>query len=139
VRRLKSHGVDAAASYALVPIDKISDKNLLLTAIRNTGADAALVTRMVGKKTVESYVPGEVYAVPNYYYYWGPYFDYIYTPGYIATEEYAYAEINIYETNNEKLIWAARSKTLLSGDNEDLIKSFVRAIIEKMVADKLIQ
>jgi len=139
VRQLNSGGIDALASYTLVPINDLDKKAVLMTEIRRTGADAVLVTRMIDKKTVESYVPGEVYVVPNYYYGWGPYFDYIYQPGYMVREEYAFAETNIYETKNEKLIWAARSQTLLSGNNQDLIKSFVSTMTDKIASDKLIK
>ncbi len=139
VRQLKAHGLDAAASYTLVPIEELSKKDLLMTEIRNTGADAALVTRMVDKKTIERYVPGEVFVAPNYYYRWGPYFDYIYTPGYMVTEEYAYAETNIYDTGTGKLIWSARSRTLVSGDSRDLIKAFVKTMTDEMGSDKLIR
>ncbi len=139
VRQLKARGLDATASYALVPIDELSAKDFLMTEIRKTGADTALVTRMVDKKTIERYVPGEVFAAPNYYYHWGPYFDYIYTPGYMVTEEYAYAETNIFDTGNGNLIWSARSRTLLSGNNQDLIKSFVSTMVDKLTADKLIK
>ncbi len=137
-RQLKAHGVEAIASYTLVPINELPEKDLLMAKIRETGADAALVTRMVDKKTVESYVPGEVYVVPHSYRRWGPYFDYIYTPGYMVREEYAYAETNIYETNTQQLIWSAMSSTLLSGDKQDLIKSFVSTMVGKMAEDKLI-
>ncbi len=139
VRQLKSRGVEAVASYTIVPIGELARKDLLMSEIRKTGADAALVTRLVDKKTVESYVPGEVYAVPNYYRRWGPYFDYIYQPGYMVREEYAYAETNIYDTKDEQLIWAARSRTLMSGNSRDLIKSFVRTMADEMVSDKLIK
>ncbi len=139
VRQLKARGLDATASYTLVPIEELSKKDLLMTEIKNAGADAALVTRMVDKKTIERYVPGEVFVAPNYYYYWGPYFDYIYTPGYMVTEEYAYAETNIYDTGTGKLIWSARSRTLLSGNDQDLIKSFVSIMMDKMASDHLIK
>ena len=139
VRQLKSKGIDAIASYTLVPIGELDRNDILMSDIRRTGADAALVTRMVDKKTVESYVPGEVYVVPTYYYGWGPYFEYIYQPGYMVREEYAFAETNIYDTNNENLIWAARSQTLISGSNQDLIRSFISTMTDRMASDKLIE
>jgi hypothetical protein len=137
-RQLKAHGVEAIASYTIVPIDELSEKDLLMDRIRETGADAALVTRMVDKKTVESYVPGQVYVVPRHYRRWGTYFDYIYTPGYMVREEYAYAETNIYETNSGDLIWSAMSRTLLSGEKQDLIRSFVNTMVGRMAGDNLI-
>ncbi len=139
VRRLKSLGVDAVASYTIVPIEELTRKDFLMAEIRRTWADAALVTRLVDRKTVETYVPGEVYAFPNYYHHWGRYFDYIYQPGYMAREEYAYAETNVYDTKDERLIWAARSQTLLYGDSPDLIKAFVTTMTDEMVSDQLIR
>ncbi len=49
---MKSGGVDALASYTLMPIDDLDKKAVLMTEIRRTGADAVLVTRMIDKKTV---------------------------------------------------------------------------------------
>ena len=138
VRKLKERGVDAVASYTFLPIGELRKKELLMSKIRENGADAALVTRMVDKKSFESYVPGTIYAVPNYYHSWGSYFDYIYQPGYLVREEYAFAETNIYETGSEKLVWAARSETLLSDDKRELIRSFVNTMTEKMAADGLL-
>ena len=138
VKQLKAHGVEAVASYTFVPIADLKNQKEVIAKIRETGADAALVTRLVDKKTIERYVPGEVYTFPNYYYYWDPYFNYIYTPGYTVEEEYAYAETNIYETSDEKLIWSARSRTLLSGKDQDLIRSFVGIMVKKLSADGVI-
>jgi hypothetical protein len=138
VRQLKSHGIEAIPSYTLLPIGELPNKDLLMAKIRETGADAALVTRMVDKKTEESYVPGQVYVVPNYYRHWGPYFDYIYTPGYMVREEYAYAETSIFETSTGQLIWSAMSRTLLSGNKQNLISSFVSTMVGRMADDKLI-
>ena len=138
VKQLKAHGVEAVASYTLVPIADLKNQKEVMAKIRETGADAALVTRLVDKKTIERYVPGEVYTFPNYYYYWDPYFNYIYTPGYTVEEEYAYAETNVYETSDEKLIWSARSRTLLSGKDQDLIRSFVGIMVRKLSADGVI-
>lgn len=137
VRQLTSRGIDAIASYTLVPIDEVAMKDLIMKAIRSTGADAVLVTRLVGKKTVETYIPGEIYGIPYYYYHWGLYYDHAFQPGYFVSTEYAYAETNIYETKNEKLIWAARSQTLLTGNDQGLIKSFVSTVVDKMASDRL--
>ena len=139
VKQLRAHDIEAVASYTFVPIADLKNQNEVMEKIRETGADAALVTRLVDKKTVERYVPGEAYVFPSYYYYWDPYMNYIYTPGYTVEEEYAYAETNIYETSDKKLIWSARSRTLLSGKDQDLIKSFVGIMVNKLSADKLIK
>lgn len=138
VRQLRTRGISAVASYTVVPIDALSGKDIVIKQAREAGADAVLVTRYVGKKTVESYVPGEGFPFPQYYYHWGPYYDYIFQPGYMVTSEYAYAETNIYDAENETLIWAGRSRTLLSANEQSLIESFVSTVINRMASDKLI-
>jgi hypothetical protein len=113
-------------------------RDLVMSKAKEAGADAILVTRLMGKRTVSTYVPGQPYVVPDYYYRWGPYYQYVYTPGYMAEEEYAYAETNIYNTSNNMLIWSARSETQLAGRRESTIESFVRTIVDRLSADKLI-
>jgi hypothetical protein len=138
VNQLRARGVDAIASYTLIPLGELPDRNLVMSKVKETGADAVLVTRLMGKRTVRTYVPGEPYIIPDYYYNWGPYYQFVYTPGYIAEEEYAYAETNIYNTSDNTLVWSARSETQLAGRNESTIKSFVRTIVDRLSADKLI-
>jgi hypothetical protein len=138
VKQLRAKGVDAVASYTLIPLDELPDRDLVMSKAKEAGADAILVTRLMGKRTVSTYVPGQPYVVPDYYYRWGPYYQYVYTPGYMAEEEYAYAETNIYNTSNNMLIWSARSETQLAGRRESTIESFVRTIVDRLSADKLI-
>ncbi len=138
VRMLGGRGVNAVASYTIVPIEELKNRDEVMKRIRETGADSALMTRLVDRRTQRTYVPGEAYFVPGYYYYWGPYFDYIYTPGYILEEEIAYAETNIYELSEQRLIWSARSRTLLSGNDRELIRSFAETMVEEMERDGLI-
>jgi hypothetical protein len=138
VRQLRARGADVVASYPTVPGTDLPKKQALMAKIRESGADAVLVTRLVDKKTVERYVPGRVTAIPFYYRRWGLYFDYIYTPGYTVEERYSYAETNVYLTSNEQLVWSARSRTLVSGDRVDDIKSFVKTMVKKMAKDKLV-
>ena len=138
VNRLKDYGVEAVASYTIIPIDKVQDKDYVMKRIKETGADAVLMTRLIDKKTERTYVPGTVYTVPNYYRRWGYYYDYIYSPGYTVDEEYAYAETNIYTLSNEEMIWSARSRTVISGTDENLIKAFVKTISDRLSADGVI-
>jgi hypothetical protein len=56
----------------------------------------------------------------------------------MTEEEYAYSETNICNTNDNTLIWSARSETQLAGRNESTIKSFIRTIVDRLSADKLI-
>lgn len=138
VENLEAHGVEAVASYKTIPIEKIRDWEFVMDRIRETGADAILVTRLLDRKTVRTYVPARIYTMPNYYHKWGHYHNYIYSPGYIVDEDYAYAETNIYRVSNEEMIWSARSETLISGTNEKLIRSFAKKIVDRLSAGRLL-
>jgi hypothetical protein len=138
-RQLKTHGIEAVASYTMIPVDDQSDKDIVSSRLKNMGTDYVLVTRLVDKKTVQTYVPGQAYVVPGYYRSWGGYYQYAYTPGYMVEDVYAYAETNIYDVKNDKLIWSARSETEISGVNQELIRSFVKIMIDRLSADAVIR
>jgi len=138
-RQLKTHGIEAVASYTIIPIDDQSDKDIVASKLRNLGMDFVLVTRLVDRKTVQTYIPGQAYMVPGYYRSWGGYYQYAYSPGYLVEDTYAYAETNIYDVKNDKLIWSARSETEISGMNQELIRSFVKIMIDRLSADAVIR
>ncbi len=139
VGQLRGHGVEAVASYTFIPIDELSDQGAITAKLEKLGIDKVLVTRLVDRKTVQSYVPGQVYAVPGYYRSWGGYHRYVYTPGYIVEDTYAFAETNIYEVKNDRLIWSARSETQISGAKQELIQSFVKIMSDRLSADGLVR
>lgn len=139
VRRLRTHGLDAVANYTIVPADERPDKNVVAAKLKAEGFDDVLVTRLVDKKTVQAYIPGQAYIVPGYYHTWGGYSQYVYTPGYMVEDTYAYAETNIYDLKKDRLIWTARSETEISGLNEGLIKSFVTVMVDRLAADAIIK
>ncbi len=138
-RQLRTHGVEAVPGYTVIPVDEQSDKDIVASKLRNLGTDYVLVTRLVDKRTVQTYVPGQAYVVPGYYRSWGGYYQYAYTPGYMVQDVYAYAETNIYDVKNDKLIWSARSETEISGVNQELIQSFVKIMIDRLSADAVIK
>lgn len=141
-QQIKIHGTEAIASYTVLS-DKQQDDQMAITAkVKELKADAVLVTRLVSKKTVKMYVPGSVYYPPLYYGTWPDYYGYgyrhIHSPGYIAESEYAIVETNLYETVNDKLVWAALSETVLSDSDESLIKSYIGIIVNSMVESGLL-
>jgi len=140
VRELKARGTDAVASYTVLPIDQLANKEAVQSKVRELGADAVLMTRLVDTKSVQTYVPGQVYVMPNYYYGWSGYYGNVFaTPGYTVQDEYAFLETNVYDVKTEQLIWSARSETWMSDNDQDTIKSFIGVIIARLSADKIIK
>jgi len=142
VQQLKARGTDAIASYTVLPDAQQDDQPAIAKKVVELGADTVLITRMVSKKVVQVYVPGTPYYPPPYYDTWPNYYGYgyryMYTPGYIANDEYAIIETNLYQANNEKLIWAASSETGISGSDTYLIKSYIDVMVNNMIGQGLL-
>ena len=141
--RMRARGLDATASHKIISAAEMPDKDVMIGAIRKHGADTVLVTRVVDTETVKTYVPGQAYAVPSYYGYYGGYYSYSYSysyrPGYTETEGYAYTETNLYNVGDEKLIWSGRSKTKFSATRYELIQAFVKTMLDGLSEAKLIR
>lgn len=136
VLQLKARGTEAIASYTVLPDRQQDDQLAIAAKVKELGADSVLITRLVSRKTVHTYVPGTIYYPPPYYSTWPDYYGYgyryLYSPGYIAEDEYAVMETNLYETVKDKLIWAASSETMMTDSGRNQIKSYVGIMVDSM-------
>ena len=137
VRQLKSRGTDAIASYTVLPDAQQGDQADIAKKVAELGADTLLITRLVSKKVVQVYVPGTPYYPPPFYDTWPNYYvygyRYMYTPGYIANDEYAVIETNLYDAKTDKLIWAASSETGINDSDKNLIQSYIKVMVNNMI------
>jgi hypothetical protein len=107
--------------------------------------DAILAISIISRETETRYIPGErPYDPLNYMYYndfWG-YYNYryptLYQQGYYEQNKVYYIETNLYDAENEKLIWSAQSKTYSPDDLEPFSKEFATVIVTKMQEEKII-
>lgn len=137
VQQLKSRGTDAIASYTVVSDEQQGDQAAIAKKVAELGADTVLVTRTVSKKIVHVYVPGTPYYPPPFYGTWPDYYGYgyryMYTPGYIAEDEYAVIETNLYDAKSDKLIWAASSETGINDSDQNLIQGYIGLMVKNMM------
>ena len=142
VKQIKAAGSDAIASYTVLPDAKQDDQALIAEMMKKQGADTVLITRLVNKKTVQVYVPGTVYYPPPYHGTWRDYYGYgyhaIYTPGYMAEDEYALMETNLYDAAKDNLIWASSSQTEMRGSDQSVINSYIGVIVKTMAEQNLL-
>jgi hypothetical protein len=139
VKQIKLQGTDAVSSYAILPDDKDSNKDVIATKMKEQGADAVLITRIASRKAVFTNVNG-VYAPPQSYGSWQNYYEYVNlsSAGYVEETKYAVMETNMYDAGNDKLIWSASSKTEISGTDQQFIKSYVKVMVKNMIKQKLL-
>lgn len=137
VRQIRAHGAEAIASYTVIPDNKDGDQALLAKTVKEQGADTVLIARMVSKKTVKVQVPGTVYYPPRPYGKWRDYYSFgyqaVYMPGYVAEEQYALVETNLYDARNDNLIWAATSETEVDGSDQNLVRSYIGIMVNTMI------
>ena len=145
---LQKRGVAGIPSYQHFTGEGQVDSATAIAKMKELGADAVLITRLLDKKTVETYYPPTVtYMGPSYYpsYYGGWYgyyggsYNYMSTPGYTSVEDYYYLETNVYDLNSLKLVYSGLSETgITSGASDSVIKEVVQIVSESMVAKKVI-
>lgn len=143
VRQLRARGADGIPGYLVFPSDKMVDRDALATKVSALKVDGVLISRMVDKKVIETYVPGEVTYLPppSYYHGWYGYYSgsylYVVPPRKIEHELYV-AETNLYEAKHEDLVWSALSETFPEGSAESVIKEFITVIVDDLAAKNLL-
>jgi hypothetical protein len=163
--RMKSAGMDAIASYTVLPEAKPSDKEAVAAKVRELGADAVFTTRLVDRRTVQEYVPGTAYYPPAAYHNLYSYYDGVsrpyppayrgYPPGYGAggvgpyppaysqgyTREAVYniAEANMYDAVTGTLIWSARTESEMRGNDRKAINSYASEIMKSLEKQGLVK
>ncbi len=142
VRQLKIRGTDAIASYRVMSDKKQNDHTVIATKMKEHGADALLISRLVSKKTVHTYMPAKVYHPPEKYGSWRDYYGYgsdeVLIPGYMAEDEYALMESNLYNAGSDKIIWSATSETEMLGTDLEQIKSYIGIMVKALEDQKLL-
>jgi hypothetical protein len=137
VRQLKARGIDAVPGHQVVPEDKPPEKAVLAARFKEAGVDTLLLTRLVDKTASLRYTQDPAaYRVPEYYGTWPAY----YGGGYPMAQEaeYAIAEVNLYDVETEKLIWAAMSQTEMQTNKRAVMESYVVDILEALRKQQLL-
>lgn len=144
-RKLKERNVDAVSSYTVLPQGSMADKETIVAKVKQLGADSVLVTKLVDRKTVRTYVPGQTYVAPagpyyNYYGYYRTSYAYAHTPGYTIDDDVALVETNLYDVSSEKLIWTAHSEVWTSdATTYELLQSYIGQMVSKLASSGLIK
>jgi hypothetical protein len=140
-RQITDHGTGAVASYTVLPDELQNDHAAIAGKVKETGADTVLITRVAGKKTVRTYVPGAFYPPPYYgtfpdYYGYG--YSAMHSPGYVAEDEVTVIETNLYDASNDKLIWASSTDIVSRGSSQERIHRYIGIVMKSLVAHGLL-
>lgn len=140
VGELNARGNNAFQSHTIIPMEQLHDKELVKSKIVSSGADTVLISRLIDTKTIESYNPGLIYVVPDFYYGWWGYYNVVFADyGYTGDVRVAYIETNLYDVGTEKLIWSGHSKTERTEGEQQLITAFIQLMLKKLASDGIIK
>jgi hypothetical protein len=148
VEQIEAEGVQATASYKLLPRTNEITRESVLEAVRNTDIDTILVTHMASIEEEEYYIPSREigvvygYGVPYYdsFYSYYPYVShYVTLPSYYNTHDVVTLETSIFDIKTEKRIWSARSKSFAPDSVDQIISELAALVIQDLKARRLAQ
>jgi len=145
---LKGRKTVGTVSYLVLPDAAAINVESVTPIVKSQNITHVLVTRLVDKKTVTSYVPPSVTtyapAYPSYYGgggwygYYGASYSTVVSPGYTYDTQYVSLETNVYDVASGKLIWSGVTETEMGGTVQAHIAEFIGVITTYMGRDKLI-
>jgi len=118
VELLGKENIKAQASHIIIGDQAIEpDRPSIVAAIKKSGADTVLITRVIGSETKTKTLPGFVHYAPTpdhtgMYNYYGYAYRAVYSPPVNISKTTVHLESNIYDVATEKLIWTAQSEAI---------------------------
>jgi hypothetical protein len=125
VRRIKQG--QAVPSYTLFNDSELGDNALIRTRAQAGGFDGIVVMRILSVDKQATWVPG-MWAGPYYAYGGWP----AYSPGYMQVDTYVRVETNVYSLPDDRLVWAAASRTVNPGSARALVSDTAQAVAKAM-------
>lgn len=126
-----AHGV---VTYTFVPDEVLRDRERVKQLVRDSGADALAVLRLIESEQRTQYVPGSSS-------YWGDgygYYPATYAPGQYMTNTYVRAEVSVYSVRHARLLWVGSSTTVNPSSAKDLARQVSAAAASELRRLKLI-
>jgi len=143
-RALRAAGVEAVASYAVIPQDGKIDQAVLKAAVHENGLDGVVMTRLLRIDTQTVYTPGFAWSVPAlgyrnslYGYYntaWSPYA----LPAEGREYRSAVLETTLWNAADDKLVWTATTSTFAPESVQSVTADYAKVVIEELRARKLL-
>lgn len=148
VKNMGKSGVTGIAGYTVMPNQEDYDEgDDIRAAVQKTGADAALIARLVSVEEETVVVPAttSVSYQPSYGYnrgmydYYGSSYRTTYTPGYTKTNTVVNLETTVFSTETENMIWAGSTRSFNPGSAKAIINANVDLIMKDMKKAGLLQ
>jgi hypothetical protein len=139
VKQIKAAGVDAVASYTVLPDEGKAEEARLMQAVKEAGADGALITRVVRVDVATQYSPSFYPSVGmgmygGYSGAWAGYYD----APVVSQTDTVVLETSLYGANQSQLLWSGTTQTFAPTSIKENIQGFAKVIIGALKKDKFI-
>jgi hypothetical protein len=134
-RQLAMRGVAATPAYQLLTRDDLSSLNSAKAKLKAQGYDGVVTMRMVGHEQKLNYVPSSFDAYWTWaspYFGWPGYYAPGYAPGYVYTTTIVRMETEAYSLPDDRLVWAALSKTTDPDNARELIHDVTKTVATRL-------
>lgn len=142
VKALAARGVTAVASYTLVPESGRVPEARLDAAVKQAGADGVVTARVVRVNQQVDVIPsspsvwGPPWGFQGWYgSAWGPIYAF---PPQVVTRDVVYAEVRLFRSATDSLVWAATTQTFAPGDVRRESAAFADVILRQLAERRLI-
>ncbi len=143
VKALSARGVAAVASYTLIPESGQVPEGRLDAAVKASGADGVITSRIVRVNQQVDVIPSSSPAFwgPPWGFHgwyggaWGPAYAF---PPQVVTRDVVFAEVRLYRTANDVLVWAATTQTFAPGEVRRESAAFADLILRQLAERRLI-
>jgi hypothetical protein len=136
---ISARGSRGIASYAMLPAKQHYNADAARARLKEAGANGVVVMRVVSK---DQQVTIQHNAPPAYYGGFGPYWgygwNYAYSQPTVYTDTLISVETLIYSLDQDKLLWAATSRTTNPKDLPTLVTEVANATVTEMTKQGLL-
>lgn len=143
-REITARGAVGMPAYTVIPKELTQDKEKAKAFLEKVGVVGVVAMRVVGKDQEITESPATYYGSPYYGSFWGAgYYGWgwggVYDPGYLRTDTIVSVETLVYSLEQNKLVWAGRSRTTNPSNAASLIKDLTARAADEMKKQGLIK
>ena len=138
---LRANGAEAVPSYTVVPEDGQMPEDKLRAAVKQSGADAVLITRMVERQTDTTVTPAALGAYRRTSmsgYYGGAWMGY-YEPVAVQEFHYVVSETTLFAAAHPEPVWSGMTRSEESNNIRAATEGFAKPVIAAMKKEGLIR
>lgn len=137
VGALKGRGVDAVASHTLIPRESDVRRDKIAEAVKASGADGMIATRLIGVETRTTQMPGQATGQEDtdlFHYYS------LLGSQTIVREDYRVASLDttVFDARTEKMVWWGRSSAFPTEDIATLSRELADSLTKSLKSAALL-